>query len=53
MEDEEEGESPSPQKQRRNFDENAHLKKWDEENPSIDIPAEIVDDIDNDYDLEE
>lgn len=38
--------------QRRVFDEAAHLKKWDEENAQIDIPPEVVDYIDNDFDLE-
>lgn len=36
----------------KNFDEHAHLKKWDEENTKIDIPNEVVDYIDNDFDLE-
>ena len=40
-------------KQRKVFDQNAHLKKWDEDNAVIDIPHEIIDDTDNDYDLEE
>jgi len=28
------------------------LKKWDEDNQTIDIPAEVVDFIDNDFDIE-
>ena len=52
LEDEEE-EGGSPVKQRRGFDEVGHLKKWDEENARIEIPADVVDDVDNDYDLEE
>jgi hypothetical protein len=28
------------------------LKKWDEDNPKIEIPPEVVDFIDNDFDLE-
>jgi hypothetical protein len=53
LEDEEVEEgSASPQKQRRPFDEEGYLKKWDEDNAKIDIPPDVVDYIDNDYDLE-
>jgi hypothetical protein len=58
--EEEEGEGegegsgqPSPMKQRKPFDAEAFLKKWDEDNAKIEIPSEVIDDIDNDYDLEE
>jgi hypothetical protein len=50
-EEEEEG-SPSPQKVRQQFNEEAYLKKWDEDNEKIHIPKEVVDYIDNDFDLE-
>lgn len=52
--DDEEGDDSqaSPSKQRREFDEEAHLRKWDEENQKIEIPPEVVDYIDNDFDLE-
>ena len=51
--DEEEGGEDNEERKRRLFDMEAHLRKWDEENPRIEIPEEIVDDVDNDYDLEE
>ena len=34
------------------FDDAGFLKKWDEENPRVDIPAEVKDYIDNDFDVE-
>lgn len=37
---------------RKQFDEHGFLKKWDEENAKIDIPAEVVDFIDNDFNIE-
>jgi hypothetical protein len=42
----EEGEEP-PMKP--NFDEKFFLYNWDEEHPAINIPAEVVDDVDNDW----
>jgi hypothetical protein len=35
------------------FDPRETLEKFDEENPDIEIPSEIVDDIDNDWVLDE
>lgn len=51
LEDEEEDASPS--KQRKQFDEEEFLKKWDGENAIIEIPPEVIDDIDNDFDIED
>ena len=45
---EKEGEQERPQ-----FDEEEFLTKWDEDNPPIEIPPEVIDDIDNDYDIPE
>ena len=28
------------------------MKKWDDDNPEIHVPAEVIDDVDNDYNLE-
>jgi hypothetical protein len=38
-------------KKKREFDEKIFFRKWDAEFPKIDVPAPVVDDIDNDYDL--
>lgn len=50
--DENEEGQASPSKQRKPFDEAGHLKLWDEGNPEIEIPPEVIDYIDNDFDLE-
>lgn len=50
--EEEEEEGESPQKARQQFNEEAYLKKWDEDNEKIHIPHEVVDFVDNDFDLE-
>lgn len=50
-EEDEEGAEKQP-KQRPQFDEAGYLKKWDEDNPEIHVPAEVIDDVDNDYNLE-
>ena len=50
-EEEEEG-SETKTKQRPQFDEHVFLKKWDEDNPEIHVPPEVIDDVDNDYNLE-
>lgn len=34
------------------FDEEDFIAKFDDENPAVEIPAEVIDDIDNDYNLE-
>ena len=52
-EDEEEETNTKKHKAPPKFDEGEFLKKWDEENPEIIVPGEVVDDIDNDYDIEE
>ena len=52
IEDDDGEEGASPSKQRIPFDEEGHLRKWDEENHKIDIPPPVVDYIDNDFDLE-
>ena len=47
-------ESPEKQeKERPQFDEAAVAAEWDEANPPIKVPEEVVDDIDNDYDVKE
>lgn len=48
---EEEGEEPAPVKERPNFDLIEFKTEFDANNPTIEIPPEVVDDIDNDYDL--
>mmetsp|Transcript_14809 Transcript_14809/g.10708 ORF Transcript_14809/g.10708 Transcript_14809/m.10708 type:complete len:176 (-) Transcript_14809:30-557(-) len=54
MEEGEESYSPNKKhKEKPKFDEEEFLRKWDEENAEIVIPDEIVDDIDNDYDIED
>jgi hypothetical protein len=40
-------------KERPKFDTEGFLKKWDEDNPEIHVPPEVIDDIDNDYNLED
>ena len=50
-EEPEEGEEPKPKKERPNFDLIEFKTEFDANNPTIEIPAEVVDDIDNDYDL--
>jgi hypothetical protein len=52
VQEEEEEEGASPKKVRKEFDEEAHLRKWDEDNTKIEIPPEVVDFIDNDFNLE-
>jgi len=47
----EEGEEPKPKKERPDFDLIEFKTEFDANNPTIEIPAEVVDDIDNDYDL--
>ena len=54
MEDEVEGEDEqveSPNKARKEFSEEEFLRKWDEDNAKVEIPPEVVDDIDNDFDI--
>jgi hypothetical protein len=34
------------------FDEKSYKENWDDENPPIEEPAEVVDDIDNDFNVE-
>ena len=34
------------------FDEEEFMARFDEDNPPFDIPAEIVDDVDNDFNVE-
>ena len=36
---------------RPSFDEVSFKAAFDEENPKVEIPPEVIDDIDNDYDL--
>lgn len=42
----EEGEEPPT---KPTFDEKFFLYNWDEEHPAINIPAEVIDDVDNDW----
>jgi len=35
------------------FNREEYLAKWVEDNPVIEIPAEVVEDVDNDWELEE
>ena len=48
----EEGAEASPVKEKPKFNEEEHLRKWDEDNPAIHVPDEIIDDIDNDIDID-
>ena len=48
----EESQVQSPSKERKPFDVEGFISKWDEENPKVDIPPEVKDYIDNDFDLE-
>jgi len=45
----EEGEKKEPEEFK--FDEEAFLENWDKDNPIDPIPAEVIDDLDNDYEL--
>lgn len=45
------GEAPAAAKERPEFDLVSFKHTFDEANPAIEIPKEVVDDIDNDYDL--
>lgn len=47
----EEGEEPKPKKERPDFDLIEFKTEFDANNPTIEIPPEVVDDVDNDYDL--
>jgi len=49
--EEEGGEAPAAAKERPEFDLVSFKHTFDEANPAIEIPKEVVDDIDNDYDL--
>ena len=44
---------PNPNKEKQKFDEEAFLTKWEEENTPVEIPDEVLDDIDNDYDFDD
>ena len=35
------------------FDEAEFIAKYDEDNPAVDVPEEILDDVDNDYNIED
>jgi hypothetical protein len=48
-----EGAPEDPKKKRREFDEKSFFRKWDSENAKIDVPVPVVDDVDNDYDMQE
>ncbi len=48
---EDEDEAPKPKKERPNFDLIDFKTEFDANNHSVEIPREVVDDIDNDYDL--
>lgn len=48
---EEEEEDAKPKKVRPEFDYDGFKHEFDQANPTIEIPAEVIDDIDNDYDL--
>ena len=54
-EEEEEQEEAKPKEKpiRPVFNEQEHLENWVAENPEIIIPDEVVDDIDNDWELNE
>lgn len=39
--------------EREKFDEEAFFETWDEANPKIEIPPEVIDDIDNDWEYAE
>ena len=50
-----EGEEEKPakeEKKKAEFDTEAFLAKWDEEVQPIEIPVEVIDDIDNDFNLD-
>lgn len=49
--DDEDGEDTKPKKVRPEFDFVEFKHEFDMANPSIEIPPEVRDDIDNDYDL--
>ena len=54
-EDDDEGEGESPEKQDKHkpvFNEKEFLERWDEENPEIQVPDEVVEDQDNDFNVE-
>ena len=57
MAEEDEGEdeegAEKQEKVRPKFDEEKFLKGWDETNQEIHVPDEVIDDIDNDYNLED
>lgn len=40
-----------PKRKKRDFEEKPFYRKWDAENAKIDVPPQVVDDIDNDYDF--
>jgi len=52
---EEEGEEgeEKEEKERPQFDEEGFLQTWYETNPKVEVPEEVIDDIDNDYALPE
>ncbi len=53
-EEEEQAEvKPKEKLVRPEFNIEEHYQKWDDENPVIDIPEEVVDDVDNDWELTE
>ena len=52
-EEEQEEVKPKEKPERPVFNEQEHLTRWDEENLVIVIPEEVVDDIDNDWELTE
>ena len=52
-EDEEKDQKPKEKPVMPVFNKEEHLTKWDEENPEIVIPPEVIDDKDNDWVLSE
>jgi len=44
-------EAKEAKKEEEQFNEESFLKKWDEDNPPIEVPPEVIDDIDNDYEF--
>lgn len=50
--EEEEGAEPKPARERPPFNMEEFQENFDEQFPPIEIPGEVIDDIDSDYDFE-
>jgi hypothetical protein len=52
QEEQEEGDAPKDEEEDTPFDEENFRQNFDEDNPPIEEPTEVVDDIDNDFNIE-